>query len=459
RLGSISGRHAHKRSKRLLWHPLRPGQKEAINAVLQQKDAVVVIPTGGGKTAIYTIPTLLMPGITVVVSPLLMLMHDQLLNLREKDQIVNIRRGMNGISSIYFHGGIVDPKTKLKHANLWLDGNVNVMCATNSFGMGIDKPDVRFVIHLTFPPSYEAYVQESGRAGRDGIDAHCIVLYRFEDRKFHLHNITNATLPDARSKRLKSLNEFSHYLMDNVHCQQKIIAEYFGSTLEGKCGKCAYAVIERQTVRSQKFDQEISTNVVKKCFKIIFNLMIAYRYTKLTRVIVRQSDRQTHPQTHHQLEYCIEQHANPSSFKLIWEGTFCEVYNMSKSFLKLHKRTYDIRMVAIYFHRTREYIMNNVPTSPTTGKSKYVLIDIEDVPAIVALSSSDKADKYLIKFHIESKLKVAKENNWSCFTLSRVMDLVALIFNFTFINKKLNSIQWFWQTKKLGNSSLLSSIA
>ena len=62
----------------------RPGQKEAINAVLQQKDAVVVIPTGGGKTVIYTIPTLLMPGITVVVSPLLMLMHDQLLNLREK---------------------------------------------------------------------------------------------------------------------------------------------------------------------------------------------------------------------------------------------------------------------------------------------------------------------------------------------------------------------------------------
>lgn len=97
---------------------------------------------------------------------------------------------------------------------------------------------MRFVIHLTFPPSYKAYVQESGRAGRDGIDAHCIVLYRFEDRKFHLHNITNATQPDARSKRLQSLNEFSHYLMDNVHCQRTTVAEYFGSTFEGKCGKC-----------------------------------------------------------------------------------------------------------------------------------------------------------------------------------------------------------------------------
>ena len=133
----------------------------------------------------------------------------------------------------------MDPEIKLKHANLWLDGNVNVMCATNSFGMGIDKQDVRFVIHLTFPPSYEAYVQESGRAGRDGIDAHCIVLYRFEDRKFHLHNITQATLADARSKRLQSLNEFSLYLTDSIQCQQVIIAEYFRSTLERKCGKCS----------------------------------------------------------------------------------------------------------------------------------------------------------------------------------------------------------------------------
>lgn len=145
---------------------------------------------------------------------------------------------MNEISSIYFHGGIVDTDMKLKHANLWLHGEVDVMCATNSFGMGIDKQDVRFVIHLSFPASYEAYVQESGRAGRDGCDAHCIILHRFEDRKFHLNNLTKTVSTDARSRRLSSLNDFTSYLMSRVSCQQKMIAEYFGSAMEGRCGKC-----------------------------------------------------------------------------------------------------------------------------------------------------------------------------------------------------------------------------
>ncbi|CAB4036497.1 DNA helicase [Paramuricea clavata] len=385
----------------------RPGQEEAISAVLNKKDAIVVIPTDGGKTIVYSIPTLLIPGITVVVSPLLMLMHDQLLKLREKgintcyvnsmltskhckSVIANLSRpdseykvllvspevllspsldslmkklkvegrlnffaidkahcidtwgvdirpdyqelgklkkygvpivaltgtattvtieqitgtlrlsdpkhvklpftrenlvfevyekkpgpsaamkqvadlitsrfsgqcGIvycshreetarlalelknNNISTIYFHGGIMDPEVNLRHASLWLDGKVDVICANNSFGMGIDKQDVRFVIHLSHPSSYEAYVQESGRAGRDGSDARCIVLHRFEDRKFHLSNISKTVSAEARAKRLSSLNDFSSYLLERHHCYQKLIADYFDSTLEEPCGKC-----------------------------------------------------------------------------------------------------------------------------------------------------------------------------------------------------------------------------
>ena len=113
-----------------------------------------------------------------------------------------------------------------------LDSDVDVMCATNAFGMGIDEADVRFVIHLSFPPSYEAYIQESGRAVRDGADACCILLYRFEDRNLHLQHISNASMPDVRAKRLQSLNSFTKFLLDKSSCRQQLIASHFGDSLE-----------------------------------------------------------------------------------------------------------------------------------------------------------------------------------------------------------------------------------
>ena len=144
----------------------------------------------------------------------------------------------NGTPSMYFHGGIVDREMKLKHTNLWLDSDVDVMCATNAFGMRIDKADVRFVIHLSFPPSYEAKIQEFGRAGRDGADAYCILLYRFEDKNLHLQHISNVNMPDVRAKRLQSLNSFTKFLLDKSSCRQQLIVSHFGDSLEESCDKC-----------------------------------------------------------------------------------------------------------------------------------------------------------------------------------------------------------------------------
>ncbi|MCQ2294102.1 MAG: RecQ family ATP-dependent DNA helicase [Bacteroidales bacterium] len=102
----------------------------------------------------------------------------------------------NGISAAYYHAGL-DTKTRDLAQARWMKDDVGVMVATNAFGMGIDKPDVRFVIHLDIPPSIEAYFQEAGRAGRDGKRAYAVLLFDQPDLEL-LHQLHNSTYPSRQ---------------------------------------------------------------------------------------------------------------------------------------------------------------------------------------------------------------------------------------------------------------------
>src|SRR5690606_10855935 len=91
-----------------------------------------------------------------------------------------------GLSAGHYHGGM-ERALRDEVQTAFLDDELQVLCATSAFGMGIDKPDIRAVIHRTMPDSLEAYWQEAGRAGRDGQAADCILLYRPADRAVHEH--------------------------------------------------------------------------------------------------------------------------------------------------------------------------------------------------------------------------------------------------------------------------------
>ena len=108
-------------------------------------------------------------------------------NRRETQEVAR-QLTLQGISADFYHAG-VDTPTRMKKQSLWKNGSVRIMVATNAFGMGIDKPDVRFVVHLDLPETLEAYYQEAGRAGRDEQKAYAVLLYNASDKSMLLKRL------------------------------------------------------------------------------------------------------------------------------------------------------------------------------------------------------------------------------------------------------------------------------
>ncbi|MCT4585921.1 MAG: DNA helicase RecQ [Peptostreptococcaceae bacterium] len=148
-----------------------------------------------------------------------------------------------------YHGGLNNLERQTNQEDFVYDRK-SIMVATNAFGMGIDKPDIRYIIHNNLPSNIEAYYQEIGRAGRDNLDSECILLYDSKDivlQKYLIESsISNPLRQEDQFKKLKFMNEFVH----SVDCYKKYILDYFGQDDFTKCNNCSncnedYEVIDR----------------------------------------------------------------------------------------------------------------------------------------------------------------------------------------------------------------------
>jgi len=304
---------------------------------------------------------------------------------RKKVDEVAYKLQQSGIQALPYHAGMNDVDRATNQTRFIRD-DVQVMVATVAFGMGINKPDVRFVIHYDLPKNLEGYYQESGRAGRDNEPAHCSLFYGYGDVKTIEYIIDQK--PDPQEQRIakQQLRRVINYA-DSSDCRRTIQLSYFGDSFPGNCGNCDNCCnqkpVEDWTLEAMKFLSCVARCQEKFGMNHIIDVL---RGSKSQKVLQYQ---------HHQLStYGIGKDRSADQWKklsrsLLHQG-FLEETTDGFPILKLNEKSWEI------MKRQRTVEIAIEPQREVAEKVRYLAVEVESLFAILRKLRKQIADEQFV---------------------------------------------------------------
>lgn len=152
---------------------------------------------------------------------------------------------MDGFRALPYHAGLPS-EVRNENQNRFIHDDVEIIVATIAFGMGINKTNIRYVIHYDMPKNLESYYQETGRAGRDRMESDCILFFSYGDKVKIEHFIEKKKNPQRKQIAYKKLSEMVNFC-ESTECRRKVLLNYFGESYEDRCGKCDTCLNPRET--------------------------------------------------------------------------------------------------------------------------------------------------------------------------------------------------------------------